>query len=99
MYIKINEYLNNGLIIINKPNDLELEECNKYILYMYPKTNIPKMNIGDFDALKYKNILVFWIEKASFYHEYYGSVVQYYLNTLQEEKDKKKQVCLFCELQ
>ena len=67
----------------------ELYACNENIILLYPKARIPKLNIKEFNLERYKTMLMKWVEYV--HHEtlkYYGSVVQYYINNLKEERSK-----------
>lgn len=89
IYNNIHKSYINGIGNIKKATSFQLKNCNEYILILYPKANVPKMNLGTFDAEKYRNKLLSWMDKS--YHnimKYYGSIIQYYLDKLQEEKDK-----------
>ena len=70
---------------IRKVDDYTLRNCNTYIISTHPKANMPKMNIGNFNAETYRKKISSWAEKV--YHETmksYASVVQYYINRLKE---------------
>lgn len=78
---------------INNANEQTLRDCNQYIITLFPKANIPKLNNSDFNAPKYKNKLKQWSEKV--FHDImknYGSVVQYYIDRLTEEENKTKSI-------
>lgn len=89
MYKNITKGYNNVMDMLEKVTDNELDNCNKYVLTVSPKANIPKLNISDFNANKYRLMLIKWAENV--YHntiKSYGSVVQYYIDNLQEQKNK-----------
>lgn len=88
IYNNLNKSYKTILSEINSTNDEDLMNFNKYVIDIVPKANIPKLNIGEFNAEKYRSMLLQWAEKT--HHnmmKYYGSVVQYYLDKLQEEKN------------
>ena len=96
MYNNISKGYNNLLKEINNSSDYILYNCNLYILNTHPKANLPKMNIGDFDAEKYREKLSKWSDFV--YHDtmkMYGSIVQYYLNQLKERKEKLNDIFIY----
>ena len=96
LYNNISNGYNNLLKEINNSSDYILYNCNLYILNTYPKANLPKMNIGDFDTKKYREKLLKWSDFV--YHDtmkMYGSIVQYYLNQLKERKEKLNDIFIY----
>ena len=96
LYNNISNGYNNLLKEINNSSDYILYNCNLYILNTYPKANLPKMNIGDFDTKKYREKLLKWSDFV--YHntmKMYGSIVQYYLNQLKERKEKLNDIFIY----
>ena len=96
LYNNISKGYNNLLKEINNSSDYILYNCNLYILNTHPKANLPKMNIGDFDAEKYREKLSKWSDFV--YHDtmkMYGSIVQYYLNQLKERKEKLNDIFIY----
>ena len=70
----------------NNMTDTDLHMLNLWVTSQFPKASIPKLNIGNFDAERYRTMLLKWAERV--YHETmksYGSVVQYYIDNLKEE--------------
>lgn len=81
---------------INNANEHELNNCNTYIIYTHPKANLPKMNVGNFNATKYKAKLLQWAEKE--YHnlmKMYASIVQYYIDQLKERQEELNDAFIF----
>ena len=69
----------------------QLRQLNWFIVIGYQKASIPKLNIGNFDAERYRTMLLKWAERV--YHgimKSYGSVVQYYLDQLNDGLSKKR---------
>ena len=88
LYNNITKSFNGLFDIIDNSDEQVLFDCNKKIIATYPKANLPKLNMGDFNCEKYRNMLKNWADKI--FHntmKNYASVVQYYLDKLQEEKN------------
>lgn len=84
-YKNIKESLDGLINGLSTCDDSDLEELN-YLLSYKTNIKIPKQNISDFNADTYRSKLTKWAEMV--YKntlKAYGSVVQYYLDTLKEK--------------
>jgi hypothetical protein len=71
---------------LNSSTDEELEEYNKLIMRKYPKSDVPKMNLGEFNAEEYKNRIAKWAENLYAYTmRRAAGVVQLYIDRLTNE--------------
>lgn len=96
IYNNVNKSYYNIVKIVKESDKDALSNCNVMILSLHPKANLPKLNVGKFDAEKYRNMLLRWAEKIHHHMmKYYGSIVQYYLDRLQEEKNKMTSMYIF----
>lgn len=94
LYKNVIESYKNIILNIEKSTDEQLFDTNYYIISMFPNASIPKIGINDFCAEKYKNKLLKWCEivkKETMSR--FGSVVQHYLDMLDE--DMIKHNCIF----
>ena len=67
-------------------NGDELYALNANIISTYPQSNIPKCDVKVFNVMEYRQKLIKWVTNT--YHQTmkrYGSVVQYYIDGLNEE--------------
>lgn len=96
IYNNINKTYKTIVSKINSTDEETLFNFNQCIIDIVPKANIPKLNVGQFDAERYRSMLLEWAEKTHHHMmKYYGSVVQYYLDKLKEEKDKITSMYIF----
>lgn len=85
-YKNLNKSYCGVIDFLDASGDDTLSRINIFIVESFPKASIPKLNLGDFDPNRYRQMLSKWAKRI--YHntmKSYGSVVQYYIQKLDEE--------------
>lgn len=76
---------------ISSAEDQQLYLINYYIMGIVPNASVPKLNTDDFNAIRYRSMLIKWAKRT--YHtlmKSYGSVVQYYLEEYQRKQNSNR---------
>lgn len=86
-YSNLTSYKNYHKLYINLKNEInnanigQLFYVNNLILYTFSHTNVPRMNLNNFDSIKYKQKLLKFVENLfnDFIHRL-GGIMSYYLS-------------------
>ena len=74
---------------LEKVTDFELFNINRYIIINHPYVNVPKMNLNQFESVKYIQMLKKWGERIihNTSKRYYG-IIQLYMDRLSEKESE-----------
>lgn len=94
-YRNLKETENDFFEALSKNDDTDLYDVNSYIIKFYPEISAPKLNIGQFDGNKYRNMLSKWAERTLYrMAKRYCGVVQLYCDKLAESYFNKNCILL-----